>query len=80
LDLGKKKQQQTILTVVLGVAILACMFYLLYNQANALKEARAQVEQEESALQQEDDRLLNLISLSKQADKLGLAEQSPKYL
>jgi type IV pilus assembly protein PilO len=70
LDLGKKKQQQTILTVVLGVAILACMFYLLYNQANALKEARAQVEQEESALQQEDDRLLNLISLSKQADKL----------
>jgi hypothetical protein len=47
LDLGKKKQQQTILTVVLGVAILACMFYLLYNQANALKEARAQVEQDD---------------------------------
>lgn len=70
MDLEKKKQQQTIITVVLGVAMLACMFFLLYNQTNALKEARSQVEQEETALKQEEMRLLNLIKLSKQAPEL----------
>ncbi|MGI6078974.1 MAG: type 4a pilus biogenesis protein PilO [Fastidiosipilaceae bacterium] len=70
MDLEKKKQQQTILTVVLGVAILGCMIFLLYSQTNALKEARSQVEQEETALRQEERRLLNLIKLSKQVPEL----------
>ena len=69
-DLEKKKTQRTILSVVLGVAILACMIFLLYNQTSTLQEARAQVEQEELALQQEEARLLNLIALSKQASEL----------
>ncbi|HHV35937.1 MAG TPA: type 4a pilus biogenesis protein PilO [Syntrophomonadaceae bacterium] len=70
MDLEKKRSQQTIISVVLGAAILACMIFLLYNQANALKEARFQVEQEESTLQKEEGRLLQLISLSKQAPEL----------
>ena len=41
-----KKQQQTVIAFVLGVAILACMIFLLYHQINALKEAREVVEQE----------------------------------
>lgn len=69
-NLEKKKTQQTVLSVVLGVAILACMIFLLYNQTGTLQEARAQVEQEELALQQEEARLLNLIALSKQASEL----------
>jgi Tfp pilus assembly protein PilO len=69
-NLEKKKTQQTVLSVVLGVAILACMIFLLYNQTGTLQEARAQVEQEELALQQEEARLLNLIALSKQAPEL----------
>ncbi len=70
MDLEKKKSQQTIISVVLGVAILACMIFLLYNQTSALKEAHSRVEQEESALKQEESRLLNLIKLSKQAPEL----------
>jgi Tfp pilus assembly protein PilO len=70
LDLEKKKSQRTIISVVLGVAILACMIFLLYNQTSTLQEVRAQVEQEEIALQQEEARLLNLIALSKQASEL----------
>ena len=70
MDLEKKKTQQTILSAVLGVAILACMLFLLYNQTNALKEARVQVEQEESAYKQEEGRLSYLIGLSRQAPEL----------
>lgn len=72
-----KKQQQTVITVVLGVAILACMIFLLYHQINTLKEARAVVEQEQISLQKEESRLNYLIQLSKQADEL---EQRKKYL
>lgn len=70
LELEKKKSQRTIIIVVLGVAILACMIYLLYNQTATLQEARDQVEQEEIALQREEANLLNLVALSKQAPEL----------
>ena len=66
----KKSTQQTVLTIVLGVAIMACMLFLLYNQTNALKEARAAAETEEKAYQSEQERLNNLIKLSKQAPAL----------
>lgn len=72
-----KKRQQAVITVVLGVAILACMIILLYHQINALKEAREVVEQEQITLKKEQSRLNYLIQLSKQAEEL---EQRKKYL
>ena len=72
-----KKQQQMVITIVLGIAILACMIFLLYHQINALKEARTVVEEKQVTLQKEQSRLNYLIQLSKQADKL---EQRKEYL
>jgi Tfp pilus assembly protein PilO len=72
-----KKQQQIVIAVLLGVVILSCMIFLLYHQINALKEARAEVEEEQITLQKEQNRLNYLIQLSKQADEL---EQRKKYL
>ncbi len=72
-----KKQQQMVITIVLGIAILACMIFLLYHQINALKEARTVVEEKQVTLQKEQSRLNYLIQLSKQADEL---EQRKKYL
>ncbi|HHW28247.1 MAG TPA: type 4a pilus biogenesis protein PilO [Syntrophomonadaceae bacterium] len=72
-----KKQQQIVITVVLGIAILACMIFLLYHQINALKEAQAVVEEKQVILQKEQSRINYLIQLSKQAEQL---EQRKKYL
>lgn len=70
MDLEKKASQQTILAVLLGIIILAGMAFLLYNQNNALHEAREQVEQEKLACRQAEARLTDLIKLSKEAPAL----------
>ncbi len=66
----KRSSAGTILYTVVGVLLLALMLFLVYTQANRFLEMRSQVEQEMIALEEDEEYLLQLIQLRKDAPEI----------